>query len=45
MDYKRLLEIVKKSGFKSYIGIEFEGKNQPEADGIRKRKVLIERYW
>lgn len=44
MDYKRLLEIVKKSGFKGYIGIEFEGKNQPEADGIRKTKALIERY-
>ena len=45
MDYKRLLDIVKKSGFEGYIGIEFEGKNQPEADGIRKTKALIERYW
>lgn len=45
MDYKRLLDIVKKSGFKGYIGIEFEGKNQPEAYGIRKTKALIERYW
>lgn len=45
MDYKRLLDIVKQSGFEGYIGIEFEGKNQPEADGIRKTKALIERYW
>lgn len=45
MDYKRLLGIVKKSGFEGYIGIEFEGKNQPEAYGIRQTKALIERYW
>ena len=45
MDYKRLLDIVKKSGFEGYIGIEFEGKNQPEEYGIRKTKALIERYW
>ena len=45
MDYKRLLDIVKKSGFMGYIGIEFEGQNQPEAEGILKTKALIERYW
>lgn len=45
MDYKRLLDIVKKSGFEGYIGIEFEGNNQPEEYGIRKTKALIERYW
>jgi sugar phosphate isomerase/epimerase len=45
MDYKRLMSIVKKSGFKGYIGIEFEGNSQPEAEGIRLTKALIERYW
>lgn len=44
MDYKRLLDIVKKSGFKGYIGIEFEGFTQPEDEGIRKTKALIEKY-
>lgn len=44
MDYKRLLDIVKKSGFKGYIGIEFEGFTQPEEEGIRKTKALIEKY-
>jgi len=44
MDYKRLLDIVKSSGFKGYIGVEFEGENQPEDEGIRKTKQLIERY-
>jgi sugar phosphate isomerase/epimerase len=44
MDYKRLLGIVKDSGFKGYIGIEFEGYTQPEEEGIRKTKLLLEKY-
>lgn len=44
IDYKRLLNIVKASGFKGYIGIEFEGFTQPEEDGIRKTKLLPEKY-
>lgn len=45
MNYKRLLEIVKGSGFRGYIGIEFEGNTQPEEEGIIKTKKLIEKYW
>jgi hydroxypyruvate isomerase len=44
IDYKRLVEIVKKSGFKGYIGIEYEGFTQPEQLGIPKTKALLERY-
>ena len=44
LDYKRLIGIVKDSGFKGYIGIEFEGDNQPEDEGVRKTKILLERY-
>ena len=44
MDYKRLINIVKASGFKGYIGIEFEGNTQPEEEGIRKTKLLLEKY-
>ena len=44
IDYKRLLTIVKNSGFKGYIGIEYEGFTQPELDGIRRTKELLERY-
>jgi len=44
MDYKRLLGLVKDSDFKGYIGIEFEGNNQSEDEGIRKTKQLIEKY-
>ena len=44
MDYKRLLDIVKASGFKGFIGVEFEGNTQPEEEGIRKTKLLLEKY-
>ncbi len=44
MDYKRLMDIVKASGFSGYIGVEFEGNTQPEEEGIRKTKALIEKY-
>jgi len=45
IDYKKLLGIVKASGFKGYIGVEFEGMNQPEEEGIRKTVALIKKYW
>ena len=44
IDYKRMLDIVKASGFRGYIGIEFEGNTQPEEEGIRKTKALLEKY-
>jgi sugar phosphate isomerase/epimerase len=44
MDYKRLIDIVKASGFKGYIGVEFEGNTQSEEEGIRKTKLLLEKY-
>jgi sugar phosphate isomerase/epimerase len=44
MDYKRLLDIVRRSSFEGYIGIEFEGNTGDEDDGIRKTKALLEKY-
>ena len=44
MDYKRLIDIVKASGFEGYIGIEFEGKTQTEDDGIRSTIKLLAKY-
>lgn len=44
INYKRLLDIVKKSGFTGYIGIEYEGYNGAEEDGIRLTKKLLEKY-
>ena len=45
IDYQKMLKIVKDFGFDGYIGIEFEGENMPEPDGIRATKALIERVW
>jgi len=44
MDYKRLIGLVKASGYKGYIGIEVEGNTQPEEEGIRRTKALLEKY-
>jgi sugar phosphate isomerase/epimerase len=44
LDYKKLLGIVKASGFKGYIGVEFEGINQPEDEGVRKTQALLAKY-
>ncbi len=45
MDYKRLLKIVRKAKFSGIVGIEYEGKNISEDEGILATKKLIERYW
>jgi hypothetical protein len=44
LDYKRLISIVKSSGFKGYIGVEFEGINQSEEDGVRNTQILLKKY-
>jgi len=36
---------VKKSGFKGYIGVEYEGNTQPEDEGVRKTISLIKKYY
>jgi sugar phosphate isomerase/epimerase len=42
-DYVRMLQIIKDSGFKGYIGIEYEGEKLGEDEGIRKTKALLEK--
>lgn len=42
-DYNRILKIIKDSGFKGYIGIEYEGDKLSEEEGIRKTKFLLEK--
>lgn len=42
-DYARMLPIVKKAGYTGYIGIEYEGSQLSEEDGIRATKALLER--
>jgi hypothetical protein len=42
-DYYRMLKIVKDAGFKGYIGIEYEGSQLSEFEGIRATKALLEK--
>ncbi|PPL02437.1 sugar phosphate isomerase/epimerase family protein [Parapedobacter indicus] len=43
IDYRRMLQIVKDAGYKGYIGIEYEGDQLSEEDGILATKRLLER--
>lgn len=43
MDYPRLMEIVKASGYRGYIGIEWEGKSLDEPTGILLTKKLLQK--
>lgn len=43
IDFARMIDIIKKSGYKGYLGIEYEGSRLSEDDGIRATKKLVER--
>lgn len=40
-DFYRILKIVKDAGFRGYIGIEYEGSNLSENEGIQATKKLL----
>ncbi|HEY6976685.1 MAG TPA: sugar phosphate isomerase/epimerase family protein [Chitinophagaceae bacterium] len=40
-DFYKMLKIIKDSGFRGYMGIEFSGDNEEE--GVRKTKALLEK--
>ncbi len=42
-DFTRMLQIVKDAGFKGFIGIEYEGSELSEVDGIMATKALLEK--
>jgi len=42
-DYSKMLPIVKAAGYTGYIGIEYEGSELSEEDGIRATKALLEK--
>ncbi|KGE12898.1 sugar phosphate isomerase/epimerase family protein [Sphingobacterium deserti] len=44
IDYERMMKIVKKAGFKGFVGIEYEGSKLPEMEGIAATKKLLERF-
>ncbi len=42
-DYMKIMKIVKDASFKGYVGIEYEGNQFSEDEGIRKTKALLEK--
>ncbi|MFD1468674.1 sugar phosphate isomerase/epimerase family protein [Hymenobacter caeli] len=42
-DYLKMFKIIKDSGFKGYVGIEYEGEKLSEEEGIKKTKALLEK--
>ena len=43
INYSKMIDIVKKAGYKGYIGIEYEGSRMSEDDGIIATKKLLEK--
>jgi sugar phosphate isomerase/epimerase len=43
MDYIRLMRLVLTAGYRGYVGIEYEGSEHSEAEGIRYTKALLEK--
>jgi len=42
-DYHKMMKIVLDAGYHGFVGIEYEGNNMSEPDGIRASKKLLER--
>ena len=45
MDYYRLMKIVDDAGYKGFIGIEFEGSELSERQGVLATKALLEKVF
>ena len=43
IDYRQMLQIVKDAGYRGYVGIEYEGNELSEEEGIKATKRLLER--
>ncbi|MFD2561301.1 sugar phosphate isomerase/epimerase family protein [Aquimarina rubra] len=41
IDYKKMLEIVKASGYQGYIGVEYEGERMSEIEGVIATRDLL----
>lgn len=42
-DFLKIMKIVKESGFKGYVGIEYEGSELSEDEGIKATKALLDK--
>lgn len=43
LDYQRIMQIVQDSGFKGYVGIEYEGPLEDPKEGMALTKTLVEK--
>ncbi|MGH8223293.1 MAG: sugar phosphate isomerase/epimerase, partial [Woeseiaceae bacterium] len=43
IDYPRMLKIVLDAGYRGFIGVEWEGEEPGEIEGIRLTRALLER--
>ncbi|GAA4278339.1 sugar phosphate isomerase/epimerase family protein [Aquimarina mytili] len=41
IDYKKMLEIIKNSGYKGFVGVEYEGERLNEIEGIKATRDLL----
>ena len=44
-DFLRIMKIVKDSGYRGYVGIEYEGQTLSEVDGIMATKALLQKVF
>ena len=44
IDFKKMIDIVDEFNYNGYLGIEYEGNNHSESDGIELTKKLIQKY-
>ncbi len=44
-DFRKMFQIVKDSGYRGHVGIEYEGKKLSEPEGIKKTKALLEKVF
>ena len=42
-DFAKAMQLVKDSGYKGYVGVEYEGGKLSEDDGIKATKALLEK--
>ena len=40
-DYYKMMKIVINSGYRGYVGIEYEGREIPEMEGIKRTQALL----
>ncbi len=43
IDFRKMMRIVVEAGYRGFVGIEFEGSDLSEVDGVRATKSLLER--